>query len=155
MPPAPARPAGEPSPAPPGSRLGILLEPDAGAWEGAVAEYLRAFRPEDPVALVVALDPQNPWAPSEEQAGERLVALIGRLGLASFPELRVARAGELRAELAEFGQLRWAPPPDGQAGNRFARWAPAWSLAGGGATMPAATAGAAPAMGRPAGEEAG
>lgn len=128
-PPAPATAPSPCAPAAPGAavstpREAYLLEPawDGTEWISAVLDFLQAFGPDDPVALLLALDPGRAGQPTVEEAGARVMQVIGRSGKERFPEILLLEPGELLEGLRQFTRARWVrtgPGAGHQAGGRF------------------------------------
>lgn len=112
----------------PGLREAFLLEPDWDdeGWRRVVAAYVAAFRPDEPVALVVPVDGARWPGLTLAGAAERVQAAVADSGRAELPEILLAdRGSELLEVLRGFAVVRWAPGSpgcraDGERGVRFA-----------------------------------
>jgi len=84
---------------------------DQAEWVEVLLSYLEAFTPEDPVALILVLDP----GASPDQARAAVAAMIARTGRASWPELRFADTPARLAELLRrHPRATWIPPGRGR-----------------------------------------
>lgn len=111
-------------------REAFLLEPDweRGEWESVLLGFIRAFAPDEPVALILPLDPGTPVQPSLERAAERVMAVVERAGKERFAEvLLLEQPAEFLEKLRAFDRTQWvAAGLDGVLGARLAE---AWRAA--------------------------
>jgi hypothetical protein len=94
----------------------FLLEPtwEERPWRQVVLSYLEAFTAEDPVVLILLVDPsqpnQIPWAKVEQSI---LEAREGA-GRGNLPEvLLLDRPGDILSRLRPFQQISWLRPSEG------------------------------------------
>ncbi|MDP1832049.1 MAG: glycosyltransferase [Geothrix sp.] len=120
QPPAPASP----------SREALLYEVDwaSAEWVEVLLSYLDAFRPGEPVALVL-LTPSGPGCPSEDEIQQRLLDIILPTGREAFPDIALVEGVErLAAALEGYDGFQVIPRGkgcvkglSGPSGLRFAR----------------------------------
>jgi len=95
----------------------FLHEPDwAGSeWVEVLLSYLEAFGLEDPVALVLVMDPARSGAIPPERAQEAVLKLVAGTGRERFPDvILVDRPAELLETIRGYQHLQWVPPGKGR-----------------------------------------
>jgi mannosyltransferase OCH1-like enzyme len=90
----------------------FLFEPDwqDAEWIEVVLGHLLAFEPDDPVALILVLDPARDGQVPLAQAEAAVREVVGRVGKARIPEvLLVDSAEDFAAQLRRFDRATWVP----------------------------------------------
>ncbi|HJV90472.1 MAG TPA: asparagine synthase (glutamine-hydrolyzing) [Holophagaceae bacterium] len=130
---ATARRAAEPHEGPiaPEAREAFLHEPDwsGSGWAEVLMAYLEAFKPTDPVDLILPIHPGSPGALDLATAQSHILELVVAAGLESFPNVILLDSpGEVLETLRRSTHLQWVnapgtggPEPTGPLGLRFAR----------------------------------
>ena len=109
----------------------FLFEPrwqEAG-WAEVLLSYVTAFTPEDPVVLMLILDPTQEGQLPLAEAEKAVVHLLTRAGKARFPEIILLdQPFELVVYLRKYPQATWVPRGKGngegfrgELGARFAK----------------------------------
>ena len=114
---------------PPGQAF--LHEPlwQEAEWAEIVLSYVAAFKPGDPVALLLILDPARAGQLPLAEAEKAVIHLLTRAGKASFPPIILLdEPTELAPHLRKFPQATWVPQGKGNTagfrgslGARFAK----------------------------------
>jgi hypothetical protein len=90
----------------------FLHEPDwAGSeWVEVLLSYLEAFGVEDPVALVLVMDPAHSGTIPPEKAQEAILQMVASTGREHFPDvILVERPAELLDAVRAYQHLQWVP----------------------------------------------
>ncbi len=100
--------------APVGSQVAeaFLAEPrwESQAWVTLVQDFLTLFTSEDPVALVLLVDPHHPWGVSLAEAEQAVLGIMVATGLVAYPPvLLLDQVAELVDTLRDFPVISWAP----------------------------------------------
>jgi len=108
----------------------LVYEPDwsQAEWVEVLLTYLQAFRPGEPVALVLPLS-DAPGTPSPEAAQQALIDLIARTGREAFPDIVIVETPQELAEtLSRYRRAQQIPKGrgcveglEGAFGLRFAQ----------------------------------
>lgn len=116
---------------PPALREALLFEPDwkDAEWVEVVLAYVHAFKPGEPVALVLPMDPRSEGQLSLEEAQGKLLDIVSRSGHESFPDIILLdKLSELLETLQGFARAQWIPKGrgnveglEGEVGSRFAK----------------------------------
>jgi len=94
----------------------FLYEPGWGEteWVEVLLSYLHAFNPEDPVALVLIMDPAAPGQITLAQAEEAVLGMAARTGRETFPDIVLLdQPGDLMPALVRFPVASWVPKGKG------------------------------------------
>jgi hypothetical protein len=90
----------------------FLFEPDwAGSeWVEVLLSYLEAFGLEDPVALVLVMDPGHSGAIPADRAQEAVLQMVASTKRERFPDvILVDQPGELLETIRGYQHLQWVP----------------------------------------------
>jgi len=109
----------------------LLFEPDwaTSEWAEVLLSYLQAFRPGEPVALILPLDPKLPGQLPLEEAQGRILDLVTRTGREAFPDVVIVdKPEELLDTLKAYVRVQRIPKGKGnvqgligEVGSRFAQ----------------------------------
>lgn len=94
----------------------FLFEPvwDGAEWVEVVLSYLEAFQPDDPVTLLLALDPAAPGQIPLADAEQAVLQLVAATDRERFPEIILLdRPAELLGHLQRFPRASWVPKGTG------------------------------------------
>jgi len=115
----------------PAASEAFLFEPrwQEAEWVEVLLSYLEAFTPEDPVSLVLVLDPEAPGQIPLADAEQAVLGMVARTGRERFPDVvLVENPAELPDLLHRFPKACWVPAGAGnlrgfrgKLGGRFAQ----------------------------------
>ncbi len=96
------------------------MEADFGSdgFTESVLAYLAAFDPQDPVTLILVLDPADPASPPLAEAQERVLHLAMDAGFTTFADIAlVDQPQELLEILESHPHAQWIPEEVGTGGG--------------------------------------